>query len=92
MAKFCFFTLITFLFVHLALSADMPQISPSPAPKLTANSTPTISPSKPTTSSTPAPDNAPHGSISSSPSLPPSDVAPASSPSTSPSLPSQSPC
>ncbi|OWM83138.1 hypothetical protein CDL15_Pgr011820 [Punica granatum] len=92
MAKFCFFTLIALLSVHLTLSADPPKISPSPAPKLAADSTPTISPLKPTASLAPAPANAPHGSISSSSSLPPSDVALASSPSTSPSPPSQSPC
>ncbi|PKI51540.1 hypothetical protein CRG98_028100 [Punica granatum] len=91
MAKFCFFALIALLSVYLASSADPPQISPSPAPKLAADSTPTISPSKPTASLTPAPANAPHGSISSLSSLPPSDAAPASSPSTSPSPPSQSP-
>ncbi|PKI34609.1 hypothetical protein CRG98_045003 [Punica granatum] len=36
MVKFCFFALITLLSVHLALSADPPQISPSLAPKLAA--------------------------------------------------------
>ncbi|OWM72129.1 hypothetical protein CDL15_Pgr018012 [Punica granatum] len=92
MAKFCFFALIALLSVHLTLSTDPPQISPSPAPKLAADSTPTISPLKPTASSAPTLANAPHGSISSSPSLPPSDAFPASSPSTSPSPPSQSPC
>ncbi|OWM77470.1 hypothetical protein CDL15_Pgr016867 [Punica granatum] len=92
MAKFCFFALIALLSVHLALSADLPQISPSPAAKLAADSTPTISLSKPTALLAPAPANAPHGSISSSSSLPPSDTAPTSSPSTSPSPPSQSPC
>ncbi|PKI76699.1 uncharacterized protein LOC116206375 [Punica granatum] len=92
MVKFCFFALIALLSVHLALSADSPQILPSLAPKLIAGPTPTISPSKPTASMAPAPANAPHGSISSSPSLPPSDAAPASSSSTSPSPPSQSPC
>ncbi|OWM81980.1 hypothetical protein CDL15_Pgr027178 [Punica granatum] len=92
MAKFCFFALIVLLSVHLALSADPPQISPSPAPKLAADSTPTISPSKPTASLAPTPANAPRGSISSSPSLPPLDAASASSLSTSPSPPSQSPC
>ncbi|OWM90605.1 hypothetical protein CDL15_Pgr014908 [Punica granatum] len=92
MAKFCFFAPIALLFVHLVLSTDPPQISPSPAPKLAADSTPTISPSKPTASPTPAPANGPHGSISSSPSLPPSNAAPASSPSTSSSPPSQSLC
>ncbi|PKI36580.1 hypothetical protein CRG98_043000 [Punica granatum] len=86
MAKFCFFALITLLSVHLTLFADQPQISPSPAPKLAANSTPTISPSKPTASLAPTPANALHGSISSSPSLPHSDAALASSPSTSPPL------
>ncbi|OWM73007.1 hypothetical protein CDL15_Pgr001121 [Punica granatum] len=91
MATFSFFVLITLLSVHLALSADPPQISPSPTPKLTADSTPTISPSKPTASLAPAPANAPHSSISSSSSLLPLDAAPASSPSTSPSPPSQSP-
>ncbi|OWM91587.1 hypothetical protein CDL15_Pgr022336 [Punica granatum] len=54
---------------------NQPQISPSPAPKLAADSTPTISPSKPTTSLALALANAPHGSISSSSSLPPSDAA-----------------
>ncbi|OWM69372.1 hypothetical protein CDL15_Pgr006335 [Punica granatum] len=92
MARFCFFAPIALLSVYLALSTDPPQISPSPAPKLTADSTPTISPSKPTASLAPALANAPHGSISFSPSLLPSDAAPASSPSTSPSPPSQSPC
>ncbi|OWM88146.1 classical arabinogalactan protein 4-like [Punica granatum] len=92
MVKFCFFALIALLSVHLALSADPPQISPSPALKLAVDSTPTISPSKPTALPAPALANASHGSISSSPSLPPSDAAPASSPSTSPSPPSQSPC
>ncbi|OWM75222.1 hypothetical protein CDL15_Pgr023743 [Punica granatum] len=92
MAKFCFFDLIALLSVHLALSADPSQISPSFAPKLVVGSTPTISPLKPIASMAPAPANAPHGSISSSPSLPPSDAAPASSPSTSLSPPSQSPC
>ncbi|OWM68623.1 hypothetical protein CDL15_Pgr023588 [Punica granatum] len=67
MAKFCFFTLIALLFVHLTLSANPPQISPSPDPKLAADSTKTISPSKPTASLAPTPANAPHGSISSSP-------------------------
>ncbi|PKI33734.1 hypothetical protein CRG98_045875 [Punica granatum] len=90
--EFCFFALIALLSVHLALFADPPQISPSPTPKLAADSTLTISPLKPTTSLAPAPTNEPHGSISSSPSLPPSDVAPTSSPSTSPSPPSQSLC
>ncbi|PKI68534.1 hypothetical protein CRG98_011083, partial [Punica granatum] len=85
-AKFCFFALIALLSVHLALSAYPPQISPSSAPKLAADSTPTISPSKPTASLAPAPTNAPHGSISSSPSLLPLDAAPVSSPSTSPPL------
>ncbi|OWM90749.1 hypothetical protein CDL15_Pgr020712 [Punica granatum] len=89
MAKFCFFALIS---VYFILSADPPQILPSPTPKLVADSTPTISPSKPTALLAPAPANAPHGSISSSPSLPPSDAAPVSSPSTSPSPPSQSLC
>ncbi|OWM77677.1 hypothetical protein CDL15_Pgr017077 [Punica granatum] len=92
MAKFCFFALIALLSVHLALFADPPQISSSPAPKLATDFTPTISPSKPTASLAPAPANAPHGSISSLPSLPPSDAAPASSPSTSPFPPSQSSC
>ncbi|OWM88930.1 hypothetical protein CDL15_Pgr020884 [Punica granatum] len=91
MVKFCFFVFIALIFVHLALSADPPQISPSPAPKLAADSTLTISHSKPTASLAPAPANAPHDSISSSPLLPPSDVALASSQSTSPSPPSQSP-
>ncbi|PKI70948.1 hypothetical protein CRG98_008681 [Punica granatum] len=91
MAKLCFFAPIALLSVHLALSADPPQISPFPAPKLAADSTPTISPSKPTALPALAPANAPHGSISSSPSLSPSNAAPASSPSTSPSSPSQSP-
>ncbi|PKI52187.1 hypothetical protein CRG98_027430 [Punica granatum] len=80
MAKFCFFAFITILSVHIALFVDPPQISPSLANKLTADSTPTISPSNPTASLAPAPANAPHGSISSSPSLPPLDAAPASSP------------
>ncbi|PKI65400.1 hypothetical protein CRG98_014216 [Punica granatum] len=92
MANFYFFALIALLSVHLTLSADSSQISPSPAPKLIAGSTPTISPSKPTASLAPAPANAPHGSISSSPSLPPPNAAPTSSPSTSPSHSSQSPC
>ncbi|OWM74791.1 hypothetical protein CDL15_Pgr004558 [Punica granatum] len=92
MAKFCFFALIALISLYLALSADPPQISSSPAPKLAADSTPTISLSKPTASLAPALANAPHGSISSSPSLPPSDAAPASSPSASPSPLSQSPC
>ncbi|OWM79510.1 hypothetical protein CDL15_Pgr022922 [Punica granatum] len=92
MAKFYFFALIALLSVHLALSADPPQISPSLAPKLTADSTPTISPSKPTSLLVPAPTNEPHGSILSSPSLLLSDATPASSPSTSPSPPSQYPC
>ncbi|OWM76776.1 hypothetical protein CDL15_Pgr004988 [Punica granatum] len=92
MVKFCFFTLIALLSVHLVLSTDPPQISPSPAPKLAADSTPTIFPSKPIALLAPAPANTPHGSISFSPSLPPSNAAPASSPSTSPSPPSQSPC
>ncbi|OWM68587.1 hypothetical protein CDL15_Pgr023552 [Punica granatum] len=92
MAKFCFFALIALLSVNLALSADPPKISTSPAPKLTADSTSTISPSKPTVLLAPAPANAPHGSISSSSSLPPSDAAPTSSPSTSLSPPSQSSC
>ncbi|OWM77928.1 hypothetical protein CDL15_Pgr018497 [Punica granatum] len=92
MAKFCFFALITLLSVYLALSTDPPHISPSPALELTADSTPTIFPSKPTASPAPAPANAPHDSISSLPSPPPSDAAPASSPSTSPSPPSQSSC
>ncbi|OWM87987.1 hypothetical protein CDL15_Pgr000404 [Punica granatum] len=92
MTKFCFFAPIALLYVHFALSADPPQISPSPAPKLVADSIPTIFPSKPTASPAPAPANAPHDSISSSPSLPPSDAAPASSLSTSPSPPSQSSC
>ncbi|PKI30849.1 hypothetical protein CRG98_048760, partial [Punica granatum] len=39
MAKFFFFALIALLSVHLALSADPPQISPSPTPKLVADST-----------------------------------------------------
>ncbi|PKI44773.1 hypothetical protein CRG98_034721 [Punica granatum] len=88
MAKFCFFALIAPIFVHLALFADPPRISPSPTPKLAADSTPTISPSKPTASLAPTPANASHDSISSSPSLPPSDATPAFSP----SPPSQSPC
>ncbi|OWM74961.1 hypothetical protein CDL15_Pgr021312 [Punica granatum] len=92
MAKFCFFALIALISVNLALFADPPQISPSPAPKLAADSTHTISPSKPTASLAPAPANAPHGSISSLPLLPLSNAAPASSPFTSPSPPSQSPC
>ncbi|OWM74453.1 hypothetical protein CDL15_Pgr003956 [Punica granatum] len=66
-------------------------MSPSPAPKLAADSTPTISHSKPIASLAPALTNAPHGSISSSLSLPPSDAAPVSSPSSSPSPPFQSP-
>ncbi|PKI67055.1 hypothetical protein CRG98_012593 [Punica granatum] len=92
MAKFCFFAFIALFSVHLALSADPAQISLSPALKLSADSTSTISPSKPTASPTPFPANTPHGSISSSPSLPPLDAAPTSSPSTPPSPPSQSPC
>ncbi|PKI46405.1 hypothetical protein CRG98_033209 [Punica granatum] len=92
MAKFCFFTLIALISVHLALSANPTQISPSLAPKLTADSTTTISPSKPIASPTPTPTNVPHSSISSSPSLPPSDAAPVSSSSTFPSPRSQSPC
>ncbi|PKI34532.1 hypothetical protein CRG98_045069 [Punica granatum] len=91
MSKFCFFAFITLFFMHLALSADPPQIAPSPTPKLAADSTTTISLSKPTASPASAPANVPHGSISSSSSLPPSDAAPASSPSTSPSPPSQPP-
>ncbi|OWM89425.1 hypothetical protein CDL15_Pgr024173 [Punica granatum] len=90
MAKFCFFAFIALLSVHLTLFVNPSQISPSPAPKLAADSTPTISSSKPTASLAPTPANASHGSISSSPSLLPSDAAPASSPSTSPSPPSQS--
>ncbi|OWM79565.1 hypothetical protein CDL15_Pgr022977 [Punica granatum] len=92
MAKFCFFALIALISVHLALSADPPQISPSSTPKLTADSTPTIFPSKPIASLAPAPANAPDGSISFSLSLPPSDAAPSSSSSITPSPPSQSPC
>ncbi|OWM71119.1 hypothetical protein CDL15_Pgr011246 [Punica granatum] len=92
MTKFCFFALIALLSVHLALSADPSQISPSPAPKLAADSNSIIPPSKPTASLAPAQANAPHGSMSSSPMLPPSDVAPTSSLATSPSPPSQSPC
>ncbi|PKI34624.1 hypothetical protein CRG98_045018 [Punica granatum] len=92
MTKLCFFALIALLFVHLALSADPPHISPFPTPKLAVDSTPNLSPSKPTTSPTPAPANMPHDSISSSPLLPPSNATPASSPSTSPSPPSQSLC
>ncbi|PKI77991.1 hypothetical protein CRG98_001611 [Punica granatum] len=53
MAKFCFYALIALLSVHLALSAELPQILPSPAPKLADDSTPTISPSKPTASLVP---------------------------------------
>ncbi|PKI78576.1 hypothetical protein CRG98_000953 [Punica granatum] len=84
MAKFCFFALIALLSVHLVLSTDPSQISPFPALKLATDSTPTISHSKPTALLAPALTNAPHGSISSSPSLPPLDAAPASSPSISP--------
>ncbi|PKI59060.1 hypothetical protein CRG98_020548 [Punica granatum] len=91
MTKFCFYTLIALLSVHLALSADPLQISTSPAPKFAANTASTISHSKPTASLAPAPANAPHSLISSSPSLPPSNAVPASSPSTSPSPPSQFP-
>ncbi|XP_059626774.1 vegetative cell wall protein gp1-like [Cornus florida] len=76
--KLAFVALVTLMLVQLTVSADLPEISPSPAPKLPEGpvSPPPDagSPSNPS----PSPD------FSSPPSPPPSDSAPGSSPTPSP--------